>query len=173
MVQYAPYLVNNMSKKTKRIVVGVTLLAFVVLIFGYALTSTRANSTPEQVTQRFYDAWIESADPVAQGLHRKSTYVTKDFGIMVDRAANRDEDAVLCGTPTSMLVLDEPRVHADDTQASIRVSSDTAEFYVILIRDERGWWRLDEVDCREPTILDLEEAVDAATERYGDEILQG
>ena len=162
-----------MSKKTKRIVVGVTLLAFVVLIFGYALTSTRANSTPEQVTQRFYEAWIKSPDPVGKGLHRRSTYVTKDFGTMVDRAVSRGQDAVLCGTPTATLVLDEPRIHPDDMQASIRVSSDTAEFFVILVRDQRGWWRLDEVDCREPTILDLDGAVDAATERFGDEMLQG
>lgn len=162
-----------MSKKTKRIVVGVTLLAFVVLIFGYALTSTRANSTPEQVTQRFYESWIKSPDPVAKGLHRKSTYVTKDFGTMVDRAVSRGEDAVLCGTETTMLILDEPRIHSNDQQASIRASSDTAEFFVILVRDDRGWWRLDEVDCREPTILDLDSAIDAAKELYGDEILQG
>jgi len=160
-----------MTNKRTRIIVGIALIIGLAVIFWLALLNARASTAPEDVVERFYGHWIASSDPVGEELHQKSTYVTDGFARDVARAAERGDDAVLCGTPTKSYTIEPAAINDEATRASVELHTDTASIHVVLTRDKEGWWRIDETDCNKPTILDLEKAIEDARETYGDALL--
>lgn len=143
----------NTSKRYGFIALAVAVLLLIVATIAIGLLDRRAQTTPQQAVDRFYTSWIASLNeggksPLERGLHRKSTYLTEGFVHDIERMHEEGKDAVLCsGTIPQRFSTGDVRIAENDQSASIRFSTDTAEGYVILIRDEQGWWRIDEVDC--------------------------
>lgn len=136
-------------------VAAVSILGLVVLFVavGIGMTEVRANTRPDQVVERFYSSWSTAltdgtGGPIEQELHRKSTYVTDTFGTTVERAHEKGEDAVLCGTTDlSSFGVEQVAVKEDQTSATVTFLTGQAVGRAILVPDEKGWWRIDEVDC--------------------------
>ncbi len=164
---------SSVQARHKRLLIGTILVLLLLVIFWFALKNTRANTEPIEVVQRFYSHWILAEDPIGDELHLRSTYVTDGFGRQTSRAAEKGVDTVLCGTPTQTFSLGTSRTVNDDSMATVEVHTDTTTVHVVLIRDDAGWWRIDEIDCEEKTELDLEKALEDARTLYGDKLLNG
>lgn len=130
----------------------VVLLAFIGLA-AFIITKNRASLDPQEVTQRFYEEWVDTtrnAPPTGydRELHRRSTYVTDQFSRSVDVAYERGLDPVLClGSAPTQFELRPAAINSEGTGAAVRFNADNARGRAILITDEKGWWRIDEVDC--------------------------
>ena len=140
-----------MTKRKKITIIAIIVVLLAVLL-TWAMVNTRANTTPRVVVERFYGGWIDAfKDPIGpyeQGLHRKSTYVTESYGKWVERQNERGRDAVLCiGTEPVNFVIEEEHINNSGKQASVDFVADGIKGRAVLVQDERGWWRIDEVDC--------------------------
>lgn len=107
--------------------------------------------------QRFYSSWIAAAGesliaPVEQGLHNNSTYLTNGFRGSILRAAKKTEDAVLCGINSTEILIDHVRVYSNGTHATVLARLNDHVIRILLLRNERDFWRIDEVECPRTTI---------------------
>lgn len=146
--------VSPMTSKKKTIIAGAIVVAVLIVVaVGIGMADVRANTRPDQVVERFYGSWRAaltdgSNGPIAQGLHKKSTYVTETFGNEVARAHEKGQDAVLCGTTDfDNFGIEQSVIREDGSSATVMFLTKQAVGHVILVPDEKGWWRIDEVDC--------------------------
>lgn len=139
-----------------RLSIFAALVAIGILVFatvGVGLLDTRARTEPHEAVTRFYTDWIKALRdgpnaPYERELHEKSTYVTEGFARTVARAHEAGEDAVLCtGTVPGSFSVTEAQVRDGAVSTSVQFTADTIVGRAILVQDERGWWRIDEVDC--------------------------
>lgn len=157
-----------MTSKTK-LYLGLGLLAFLAfaILATVIITYNRSALTPDEVVANFYDQWIDAArvsaaTPLARTLHERSTYVTDAFGNSINQITARGTDGVLClGKAPESFVLAPGRISEDGVRAAVRFTADGAEGRAVLIKDEKGWWRIDEVDCE--TDLSIPPAPPAST----------
>jgi hypothetical protein len=144
-----------MSSKKK---LGIILVILGILggIVGIGMLNTRAQTPPRTVVERFYGNWIDVVragdNPVEQGIHTKSVYVTEDFGRAVARTHEQGRDGVMCidHAPTTFTV-QEAKINSAKNRAGVDFVADGVEGHVVLITDEKGWWRISEVDCPKVT----------------------
>lgn len=134
---------------------GLGLLGFVAfsILATVIITYNRAALSPDEVVANFYDQWIDAArvsaaTPLARTLHERSTYVTEAFGASINQISARGTDGVLClGKAPESFTLAPGRISEDGVRAAVRFTADGARGRAILIKDDKGWWRIDEVDC--------------------------
>ena len=139
----------------KYISLAVVIFLFIIAAAALIVMSNRSKLSPVDVTTLFYKEWIRVAEhtdgtPLEKDLHARSTYVTQDFAVVADKA-DATWDPVVCSTEKASDVYIEP-MKVDETRANVDVFIDGASeaVRVILIKDDRGWWRIDEIDC--PTL---------------------
>ena len=138
------------------------MFLFCFALLTFALLYTRAKVQPDTVVERFYETWMVAAAsdrnaPVAQGLHTKSVYVTEGFREDIAREAGKGRDAVLCGLPVPFTVeIDDVRVNKARTTANVFMRAGDQELMVHLQRDNLKWWRINEVDCPDIEMPDVE-----------------
>ena len=143
-----------MSSKTK-LYAGIGLMAVIglAILAAVVITYNRAAASPDDVASRFYGNWVQAArnappTPIEKNLHTKSIYVTESFGITVSNAAERGYDPVLClGTAPQNFAIEPAHVSNEGDRAAARFTADGAEGRIVMITDDRGWWRIDELDC--------------------------
>jgi hypothetical protein len=140
------------NKRTLIIALGGLAVVLLVVAIGSGVYNTRAKSTPNEVVERFYGSWIKARAegpnaPIEAGLHEKSTYVTEDFAHTIASAAERGKDAVLCGALPTGFTAQEAKVNEERNIAGVRFTVGTTSARAVLTRDERKFWRIDEVDC--------------------------
>jgi undecaprenyl pyrophosphate phosphatase UppP len=144
------------SKTFMSIGIATTALVAVGLLVAAIILNNRANLSPDAVAGNFYQSWLTALEkappsPIERNLHTKSTYVTSLFGVSVSSAAAKGMDQVLClGTTPGSFSLSPATITTAGDRAVARFSADSASGRVLLITDERGWWRIDEVDCDTP-----------------------
>ncbi len=146
--------------------VAAALVILSVAYIGIGVLDTRAQASPNEVVERFYTAWADAERAQAGGatkdrLHERSTYVTQGFSTYVTREAERGRDGVLCGPVPSSVSYRSAAVSSDGTRASVDVQLDDRRTHVVLARDEKEWWRIDEIDC--PPAPEAATSTDTAT----------
>jgi hypothetical protein len=163
---------NNFSQqKTLYIIIGIVLVLVVLVgAVSWGIMNKRANLTPEEVTRNFLRGWAQTASnsggsPLDEGLHRKSTYVTDSFARSVEQNAARHDgevfDPVFCNAaPTQDVSVGIARISEspERTRASITAEAHTdgspsQALDIVLVKDDDGWWRIDEIDCTTPIPL--------------------
>jgi hypothetical protein len=140
-----------MSLKKKLLLIAL-IIGILGAVFGIGAYNARSHTPPHTVAERFYRSWLDAlkngGDPLKEGLQHKSTYVTDTFAQEVDHLAKQGHDGVLCtGTQPKNFVLEATALNKDGIHASIDFVADGTNGHIVLARDMRGWWHIDEVDC--------------------------
>lgn len=146
-----------MKKISGTYVIGIVAVTVLVAAgaVAFGMMNVRADTRPHEAVERFYTAWIASQNlagntgaPYQDGLHENSTYVTSRFGSTMESLRDEKFDPVTCG------YLPPQSFEIDQVQEQKNASGVTVVFYtndsigrVMMTRDEKGWWRIDEVDC--------------------------
>lgn len=146
-----------MKKISGTYVIG--FVAFVVLVAAGAaavgMMNVRADTRPHEAVERFYTTWIEAQNaagnmeaPYEEGLHEKSTYVTSRFASTMESLREEKYDPVTCGyLPPQTFEVDQVQEQKNSTGATVLFYTDSSIGRVLMVPDEKGWWRIDEVDC--------------------------
>lgn len=131
----------------------IALLILAVAAIGIGLYDLRAKTSPNEAVTRFYSSWIDALRegpnvPIERNLHAQSTYVTESFTRTVTRNVEQGRAPVICQSTAPASFTTDPAVIAEDGQrAAVTFRADTLTGRAVLVRDDRGWWRIDEVDC--------------------------
>lgn len=132
----------------------VAILGVFAIIATTTIIQNRSTLTPDGVVMLFYNEWSEQAGvqadkPLANKLHERSTYVTPALAQAVNNEyAKTAQDPILCAaTPPESISVE--LLSEKENYASVAVfDTDGPRFArAVLTRDDKGWWRIDEVDC--------------------------
>ncbi len=153
----------------KKIFLIVIILAILGGIVGIGMLNARAQTPPRTVVERFYGNWIDvlktGANPVDRDIHTESVYVTEGFSREVTRAHEQGRDGVVCldHAPATFTVK-EAKINANQDRAGVDFVADEVRGHVVLVTDEKGWWRISEVDCPKiPSVVPVTASSTSAT----------
>ena len=159
LIDALPLTFQPMLKK-QTILLTIFGMSAIAAVFAIVATATilhnRSALVPSEVVSLFYNEWSERASvdiekPYNERLHERSTYVTPTFGkVVADKHEDGDAitDPVLClATPPEALAVET--ISEKEDYAAVAVIEENGGRFAraVLTKDERGWWRIDEIDC--------------------------